>query len=99
LPLLHQVLPIAIKPVTRHDADHLRSVKEKYHLPASYLLFTGRINKRKNIHGLLKAMTLLSDKEIPLIIVGEADSKQSDLKEILSHPGLKNRVRFYRFCS
>ncbi len=82
------------KPARLHNADHLRSVKAKYHLPASYLLFTGRINKRKNVHGLLTAMTLLPDKEIPLIIVGEADSKQADLQKLLSHAGLKNRVFF-----
>jgi glycosyltransferase involved in cell wall biosynthesis len=82
------------KPVKEQDADLLRSIKEKFHLPASYLLFTGRINKRKNIQGLLTALTLLSDKEIPLVIVGEADSKQADLQKILSHPVLKNRVHF-----
>jgi glycosyltransferase involved in cell wall biosynthesis len=82
------------KPANVQDADHLRSVKEKYHLPSSYLLFTGRINKRKNIQSLLTALTLLSDKQIPLIIVGEADSKQADLKKKVEHPDLKNRVHF-----
>ncbi|HKH61200.1 MAG TPA: glycosyltransferase family 1 protein [Flavitalea sp.] len=90
------IVPLAaaseFKPLERHDADILRKVKEKYRLPDKYLLFVGRLNVRKNIENLLKALLLMQSNYIPLIIIGKEDWKTPNLQNLLSHQDLKNRI-------
>lgn len=67
----------------------LMRVKESYHLPLQFILFVGRLNDRKNIGNLLKALDLLEN-PIPLVIVGEEDWQlDSGLKSKL-HKGQHN---------
>jgi len=47
---------------------------------------------RKNIENLLKAIPLLYDTQIKLVIVGKADWKTPDLKIIRSNPEMKKRI-------
>jgi glycosyltransferase involved in cell wall biosynthesis len=82
----------AYKPFEYHDRKKLEAVKEKYALPDRYLLFVGRLNVRKNIENLLKAIMLIRDPQIRLVIVGKADWKTPDLKELLDKPELKKRI-------
>jgi glycosyltransferase involved in cell wall biosynthesis len=90
------LVPLAVsnayKPVEHHDPDKLKAVKEKYALPDGFLLFVGRLNVRKNIENLLKAIMLIRDTQIQLVIVGKADWKTPDLKELLGKPELKKRI-------
>jgi glycosyltransferase involved in cell wall biosynthesis len=53
------------------------------------LLFVGRLNVRKNLESLLKAICLIQDRQIPLVVVGKAEWKTPALNEILSDPALK----------
>lgn len=85
------------KPPYRQDEHFLRLVKEKYQLPETYLLFTGRLNARKNIQGLVRSLPLLDDKAIKLIIVGEENWKVPQLKGLLSRKEIKDRVFFTGF--
>lgn len=82
------------KPLNQHDEISVKAVKKKFNLPDKYILFVGRLNTRKNIEGLLKALTILPDKEIPLVIVGEKDWKAPDLQQHLSNVALKTRIQF-----
>jgi glycosyltransferase involved in cell wall biosynthesis len=90
------IVPLAVstafKPVEFHDPKKLSEVKEKYKLPDQFLLFAGRLNVRKNIENLLKAIHLVRDKQIQLVIVGEEDWKTPDLKGMLSDPEIKKRI-------
>jgi len=90
------IVPLAVsskfKPVEKYDTETLKTIKEKFRLPDEFLLFVGRLNVRKNIETLLKALPLLENKNIPLVIVGEPDWKSPDLKNILSLPELKNKI-------
>jgi glycosyltransferase involved in cell wall biosynthesis len=90
------LVPLAVsnayKPVEYHNPQKLKEVKEKYGLPDQFLLFVGRLNVRKNIENLLKAILLIRDTQIQLVIVGKADWKSPDLKAILSKPELKQRI-------
>ena len=90
------IVPLAVspkfKPVEKYDTEALKTIKEKFKLPDEFLLFVGRLNVRKNIETLLKALPLLENKNIPLVIVGEPDWKTPDLKNILSLPELKNKI-------
>ncbi len=82
------------RPVEKHEEQLLNAIREKFNLPESYILFVGRLNARKNIEGLLKAVPLIMDKEIKIVIVGEENWKAPDLKGLLSDPVLAKRILF-----
>ena len=90
------IVPLGVspqfKPVEEHNDDFLTQVREKFRLPPSYILFVGRLNVRKNIENLLRALPLLKNNTIPLVIVGKEDSKTPDLKTILSDPEISKRI-------
>ncbi|HKO80138.1 MAG TPA: glycosyltransferase family 1 protein [Chitinophagaceae bacterium] len=90
------IVPLGIstdfKPVEELDPSLLKKVKEKFNLPDSFILFVGRLNARKNVESLLKAIPLLRDTRITVVIVGEADGKTTPIGKILSDPRLQNRV-------
>ena len=87
------------KPYYQHDGAFLELVKDKYKLPASYLLFAGRLNARKNIRGLIGSLHLLEDKNIPLVIVGEENWKAPEINELLSQKEIKERIIFTGFVT
>jgi glycosyltransferase involved in cell wall biosynthesis len=82
------------KPGWQHDRNLLNKIKEKRNLPDSYLLFVGRLNARKNIQGILRALPLLDDKNISLVIVGEKDWKPPYKKDVYLEKILNSRVHF-----
>jgi glycosyltransferase involved in cell wall biosynthesis len=90
------IVPLAVsgvyKPVQYHDPEKLSMVKEKYKLPDQFILYVGRLNVRKNIENLLKAVLLIRDRQIKLVIIGKEDWKTPDLKEMLHSPALKKRI-------
>lgn len=82
------------KPKELHDATVLQSVGEKYGLPTSFLLYVGRLNARKNVLNLLKAIPLLKDNSIPLVIVGGYDWKMPKVDDLLKELNIVDRVIF-----
>lgn len=81
-------------PKEQHDRDLLRTVTEKYNLPETFILYVGRLNIRKNIFNLLRAIELLNNKTVPLVIVGEYDWKMTSVETILDEIGIRDRVLF-----
>jgi glycosyltransferase involved in cell wall biosynthesis len=90
------IVPLGVstefKSLDKHDPFFIESVKKKLNLPDRFLLFVGRLNVRKNLENLLKAITLIQDKQIPLVVVGKAEWKVPALNKILSEPILKDRI-------
>ena len=82
------------KPLRFHNEQVVRQVKQKYHLPGSYLLFVGRINARKNIGTLIKALRFVNDKNISLVIAGEKNWKAPRLKHFMNDPRIRARIHF-----
>lgn len=80
------------KPLEYQNRDLLLRVKEKYKLPDRFLLYVGRLNVRKNIEALLKAIPLLKDTRISLVIIGKEDWKAPDLARLLFLPAIRKRV-------
>ncbi|MFL5808986.1 MAG: glycosyltransferase family 4 protein, partial [Flavisolibacter sp.] len=68
-------------------------IRKKLDLPARYILFVGRLNARKNIEALLKAMVVLADKDIRLVVVGSQEWKAPDLQTLTSVE-LAEKVQF-----
>ncbi|HEX3934173.1 MAG TPA: glycosyltransferase family 1 protein [Puia sp.] len=90
------IVPLAVsktfRPGALQDAGLLSAVRQKFGLPDRYLLYVGRLNVRKNIENLLRALPLLEDKQIPLVIIGKEDWKAPDLRELLSLPAISQRI-------
>jgi glycosyltransferase involved in cell wall biosynthesis len=62
--------------------QEIETIKQKYNLPAEYMLSVGTIEKRKNALLLVKALALIPESiRIPLVIVGKATTY---LKEIIA---------------
>jgi glycosyltransferase involved in cell wall biosynthesis len=80
------------KPAAEQDAAFLERVRAKFVLPDRYLLYVGRLNVRKNIETLLRALLIMRDGNIPLVIVGKEDSKAPDLHTLLSIPEISRRI-------
>ncbi len=74
--------------------EELNAVKEKYALPDRYLLSVGTIEERKNLLGIAKALHLLKDTNIPLVVVGKKTSYYNKVVKFFKKHGLENRVVF-----
>lgn len=82
------------KPVADYADDEVYSVINRYHLPGRYILFVGRVNIRKNLLNLVKALAILDDISIPLLIVGEKGNLSQDLEKYISAEKLDKRITF-----
>jgi glycosyltransferase involved in cell wall biosynthesis len=91
------IVPLAVgsefKPLNSHESRFLNAAKEKYELPAQYILFTGRLNARKNIESLLLALPAINNRNISVVIVGMEDWKASKLQKILASEEINSRVK------
>ena len=82
------------KPREFHNTETLGKIKKKYVLPNEFILYVGRLNSRKNIDALIKALPFIRNKIISLVIVGKEDWKSSDLTKIISKGEFQKRVIF-----
>jgi glycosyltransferase involved in cell wall biosynthesis len=82
----------AFKPRGQRDIGLLEDTKKRLLLPDRFLLFVGRLNVRKNLENLLRALPLMEDQSIPLVVVGKADWKAPKLEAVLADPGISKRV-------
>ncbi len=81
-------------PRETYAAANIQLTKQKYNLPDRFLLFVGRLNLRKNVDNLLKAIPLVTDKTIPLVIVGADEWKKSNHLSIIELLRIENRIHF-----
>ena len=81
------------KPRSLYDTTILTKTKEKYKLPDSYLLYVGRLNERKNIQGIIRALPFLNE-NISLVVAGPRDWKPPAKKHMDPDTGLTSRVHF-----
>ncbi len=82
------------KPLTHQPADRIQEVMNKYDLPEKYLLYVGRVNSRKNIANLIRAISLLKDNNLKLLITGEQCRNCADLEELIHAGHLADRIIF-----
>jgi glycosyltransferase involved in cell wall biosynthesis len=91
------IVPLGVseqfKPLDMQDANLVKAIRAKYHLPDDFMLFVGRLNARKNIESLIRALELLHDKTIPLVIAGKEDWKRPDFRELRENPAVRSRIR------
>jgi len=80
----HHGRELDFKPALEQTPAQLKRIREKYQLPEEYLLYTGRINARKNLLILLEAFEECGLK-IPMVFVGSKDWK--------NEPGLEEKIQ------
>lgn len=92
------IVPLGVndgfKPAEQHNSNWLKQVSEKFALPQHFILFVGRLNVRKNIENLLRAIPLLHDTNIAIVIVGKEDWKSPNLQSLLPDLRVKRRIIF-----
>lgn len=69
----------SFKPYKEFSEDVKESFNKRYPLPSNFILFVGRLNKRKNISNLLQAFDQLD--EVNLVIAGAKDWKEDSINE------------------
>lgn len=75
-----------------YSVDEFQILRKKQGLPEKFILYIGRLNHRKNIATLIRA--LKETKNSNLVIVGKEDNQNVDLNKLISSLSLKNRVVF-----
>jgi glycosyltransferase involved in cell wall biosynthesis len=80
------------RPIDQFDKKFLKTIAEKYGLPSRYLLFVGRLNRRKNIQGLLRSLNFVNDKSICLVIAGAPSWKKPPITRLLTKKDIKPRI-------
>jgi len=81
------------------DMEAIRTLSEVYNFSAlqnEYLLFVGRLEKQKRVDRLLNAFSLIQNKSIKLLILGEG-SLENELKRQAELLGISERVIFRKF--
>ena len=83
--------------IEKFSKELIYNTKKRNELPEKYLLYVGRLNIRKNIANLIKAVHTLKNKEIRLLIVGKKDWKFHDVKKLIDELNLNTRIKFLGF--
>jgi glycosyltransferase involved in cell wall biosynthesis len=80
------------------DISKNQRVRDKYGLPEAYLLFTGTLEPRKNITGLLEAYGKSRSRErLKLVITGKKGWLYDEIFETVKRLNLRERVVFTDF--
>lgn len=73
-------------------------VLNRYHLPKKYILYVGRLNRRKNIKVLLEAFATVED-NISLVIIGQNDYQEFELDKEILRLDIAKRVHKFEYVS
>ncbi len=76
-------------PGPKHEEDIIR----QYGLHDPYWLYVGSINQRKNLEGLLKALTICRS-SLPLLVLGKGGRYEKQARQMVGDLDLTLRVRF-----
>lgn len=79
------------------SAALIEKVSNKYQLPQAYLLYVGSITERKNLLGILKAMTMLPKAmEVPLVVIGGGRTYKQEVLTFIAQNKLTKYVHFIK---
>ena len=76
-----------------YSVDKIQILRKKLGLPEKFVLHIGRLNHRKNIATIIRA--LKETKNNNLVIVGKEDNQNVDLNKLISSLSLKKQGGFY----
>lgn len=67
---------------------------ERLDIPETFVLYAGRLNVRKNVATLIRAMSHVKANDLDLVVVGARDATSVDFDAIARDAGVAHRVRF-----
>jgi glycosyltransferase involved in cell wall biosynthesis len=76
-----------------YDKSALQMIREKYQLPAEFILCVGTLEKRKNAATIIKALSIMKE-QLPLVLVGKQTNYMTDLQQLITERKLTDRVKF-----
>jgi glycosyltransferase involved in cell wall biosynthesis len=85
-----------------HNAQRIADVRKKYSLPSQYFLFTGAMNRRKNLDTLLHAFRLFHNQiqsDIKLVITGRMDWGGRELEKGILRENISESVVLIGYIS
>ena len=74
--------------------NEVQIVQKKYDLPNKYFISVGSIIERKNLLKICKALQMLDDKEVGLVVVGKGKDYKTQVISFLKKSNLEHRVYF-----
>ena len=81
----------------QYSVEEKMTVRDKYGLPADYLLYVGSVIERKNLLNLAKAIIQLPKSlVIPLVVVGEGKKYFDKVKNLIKETGMAERFVFIK---
>ena len=90
--VIYPYTPAQFKPVPKNN-----TIINKYHLPESYILYVGTLERRKNITTLLRAFSIVkrdTSLEHYLVLVGQRGWLYNDIFQTVEELGIKHDVIF-----
>jgi len=74
--------------------ERVKAVKEKYRLASPYLLYVGRLEKKKNIANIVKAFTLAraDHDDLKLVLAGSSGNQYEEIKKIIRDLKLEREI-------
>jgi glycosyltransferase involved in cell wall biosynthesis len=83
----------AFAPFEHWPEAEAERVLERFDTPDRFVLYAGRLNVRKNIGALVRAVAHFSTPDLQLLIVGAPDRTTDDLMGVAAAAGVADRVR------
>lgn len=88
------VIPLAVDPAfAPRPAREIAALRERYHLPARYVLYLGSNKPHKNLAALVRAWQHV-DSDALLVIAGHWDRRYATPRLLAHQLGLAQRIRF-----
>jgi len=97
------VVPCGIHPrfaeAARIEPARIEAFRKDRNLPPRFILYLGRLDERKNVEGLVRALPHLADRDIRLVVSGPDDGGGALLDRTVRDLGLHTRVLRRGICS
>lgn len=74
--------------------EEKKKIKKQYGLPERYFLSVGSIIERKNLLNICKAISLLENLDIPLVVIGDGGTYKKRVKDYVRENKLEKKVIF-----
>lgn len=87
-------LKVVYQPVVLNEPSTLPEVKHKYQLPDQFILQVGRVEYRKNVQVILRALIQLKDPQLHYVLVGRKTRFYKSLLAFGTNFGLKPNLHF-----
>jgi len=98
-----RAIPLGLDPVFFEDlpSQELAATRQALDLPERFLLFVGALEPRKNLTGLVEALSIVHSRleKIPLLIAGKRGGEYEKVLDRVRRAGLEDKIRFLGYVS